>query len=114
MEVFQEARTLNQGKKPEHEFYDKARNRQVQLWAVKDLSFTEGYGRPVLVVHSHESWTEKKIVGGEKISQPKESDWWWMLVSRPSGFLRTIGGVKAGYQGCGRRRYMPPCAVNQE
>lgn len=79
MEVFQEARQLSQGKKPEHEFHDKARGRNVQLWAVKDLSFTQGYGRPVWVAHSHESWTEKKIVGGEKISRPKESDGWWML-----------------------------------
>jgi hypothetical protein len=31
------------------------------------------------VVHSHESWIEKKIVGGEKIRRPKSSDWWWVL-----------------------------------
>jgi hypothetical protein len=79
MEVFQEARQLSAGKKPEHEFHDEARDRNVQLWAVKDLNFTESYGRPVWVVHSHESWTEKKIVGGQKISRPKESDWWWLL-----------------------------------
>lgn len=79
MEVFQEARKLSEGNKPEHQFQDEARDRKVQLWAVKDLRFTEGYGRRVWVVHSHESWTERKIVGGQKISRPKESDWWWML-----------------------------------
>ena len=80
MEVFQEARQLSQGKKPDREFKDEARDRNVQLWAVKDLKLTEGYGQPVwVVVHSHESWTEKKIVGGKKISQPKQSDWWWVL-----------------------------------
>lgn len=86
MEVFQEARQLSQGRKPESEFHDAARNRKVQLWAVKDLRLTEGYGRPVWVVHSHESWTEKKIVGGQKISQPKESHWWWLLDEDLQGY----------------------------
>jgi len=79
MEVFEEARQLSKGKKPEQRFHDETRDRNVQLWAIKDLSFTQSYGRPVWVVHSEERWTEKKIVGGEKISQPNSSDWWWML-----------------------------------
>jgi len=79
MEVFQEARRLSEGKKPEATFEDETRGRQVQLWAVRDLTFTPSYGKPVWVVHSQEWWTEKKIVGGKKISQPNGSDWWWML-----------------------------------
>jgi hypothetical protein len=86
MDVFQEARQLSEGKKPECEFHDEARDRNVQLWAVKDLSFTQSYGSPVWVVHSHESWTEKKIVGGEKIRQPNCSDWWWMLDEDLKGY----------------------------
>ena len=79
MEVFGEARRLSEGKKPDQTFRDETRDREVQLWAVKDLTFTPSYGGPVWVVHSQERWTEKKIVGGEKISQPNGSDWWWML-----------------------------------
>ena len=86
MEVFAEARQLSEGKKPERAFCDETRDRNVQLWAVKDLSFTESYGRPVWVVHSEERWTEKKIVGGEKISQPNGSDWWWMLDEELEGY----------------------------
>lgn len=79
MEVFQEARLLSEGKEPDRAFEDETRGRNVQLWAVKDLSFTKSYGHPVWVVHSRERWTEKKIVGGKKIRQPNCSDWWWML-----------------------------------
>jgi len=61
MEVFEEARQLREGKKPDQTFRDKTRDRNVQLWAVKDLSFTQSYGRPVWVVYSEERWTEKKI-----------------------------------------------------
>jgi hypothetical protein len=78
MEVFQEARALSAGQEPALQFEDKTRERQVKLWEVKDLDFSEGYGRKVQVVHSEESWMEKKVVGGKRISQPQTSHWWWM------------------------------------
>ena len=86
MEVFDEARKLSAGKKPDQTFHDETRDRDVQLWAVKDLSFTQSYGRPVWVVHSEEKWTQNKIVGGEKISQPNCSNWWWMLDEDLKGY----------------------------
>lgn len=86
MEVFQEARQLSSGAKPERKFHDAARHREVELWAVKDLTFTQSYGAGVWVVHSHESWTENKIVGGQKIKQPNSSDWWWMLDEDLQGY----------------------------
>jgi len=86
MEVLQEARQLSRGTKPERKFHDAARHREVELWAVKDLTFTQSYGAGVWVVHSHESWTENKIVGGQKIKQPNSSDWWWMLAEDLQGY----------------------------
>jgi hypothetical protein len=81
MEVFQEARALSAGAKPTEQFYDETRERDVKLWEVHDLSFTESYGyaRPVSVVHSQEQWTETKVIGGKKVSQSRTSDWWWMV-----------------------------------
>ena len=79
MEVLQEARALTVGHAPWQDFYDEARQRDVKLWEVKDLNFSESYGRTVRVVHAHEAWTEQKVVGGKKISQPQTSDWWWMV-----------------------------------
>lgn len=86
MEVFQEARQLSQGQKPQRKFHDQTRDRDVQLWEVKDLSFTQDYGRAVWVVHSSEKWTDKKVVGGKKTSQPNSSDWWWMLCEKLKGY----------------------------
>ena len=86
MEVFQEARQLSAGQKPVEGFDDALRQRQVQLWDVKDLTFTESYGRAVWVVHSHETWTETKVVGGKKTHQPNTSDWWWMLCDKLKGY----------------------------
>jgi hypothetical protein len=78
MEVLQEARALSAGQKPDRQFYDKTRDRQVSLWEVRDLSLSQSYGRKVRVVHAQEQWVEKKVVGGKKTSQPRSSDWWWM------------------------------------
>ena len=80
MEVLQAARALSAARKPAREFYDEARDREVKLWDIKDLTFSKGYGygRKVRVVHSQEQWVENKVIGGTKVSQPRTSDWWWM------------------------------------
>ncbi len=88
MEVFQEARRLSAGQAPGQAFYDEVRQRNVNLWDVWDLNFSQtyGYGRPVGAVHSQERWTETKLVGGKKTRQPQLSDWWWMVSERLRGY----------------------------
>ena len=104
MEVFQEARALSTGREPTQEFYDAARKRQVKLWEVRDLNFSQtyGYGRPVGVVHSQERWTETKVVGGKKTSQPQTSDWGWMvsetLRGYPSQVVYAVGHRRWGIE----------------
>jgi hypothetical protein len=79
MEVFQEARALSAGQKPALEFEDKACRRQVKLWEVNDLNFSESYGGKVRVVRSEESWVENKVIGGKMTRTPQTSHWWWMV-----------------------------------
>jgi hypothetical protein len=86
MEVLQEARALSSGQKPAQEFADGARKRQVKLWEVKDLNFSESYGGKVRVVHSQEQWIEQQVVGGKKLSQPQTSHWWWMVSEGLQGY----------------------------
>jgi DDE family transposase len=101
MEVFQEARALSAKAAPTREFYDEVRKRRVKLWAVWDLNFskTYGYGRKVGAVHSQEQWTETKVIGGKRISQPQTSDWWWMVSETLQGYP-----VLVSYEG-GHRRW---------
>ena len=61
------------------EVFQEARDRQVKLWEVNDLNFSESYGGKVRVVRSEESWVEAKVVGGKKTRQPQNSHWWWMV-----------------------------------
>lgn len=86
LEAFQEAVSLSRGQKPDTQFHDDERARDVQLWEVKDLTFSQAYGRKVQVVHAREAWTETKIVGGRKQRQACASDWWWMAAEALGGY----------------------------
>jgi len=101
MEVFQEARALSAAAQPTEQFYDEGCERDVKLWAVNDLSFSESYGyeRKVSVVHSQEQWTETKVLGGKKVSQSRTSDWWWMESEKLRGYP-----ARVTYEG-GHRRW---------
>jgi hypothetical protein len=79
LDVFQEAQKLTQAGPPQLIFHDKERQRDVQLWEVSDLTFSEGYGKLVRVVRSEEHWIERKKEGARKIKTPRQSTWLWMV-----------------------------------
>ena len=101
MEVYQEALQLSQGQPPCAAFRDEQRDRQVQLWAVKDLHFSDGYtpNKKVGVVISDERWTERRVVGGRKTSKAQQSRWMWALCEGLCNYP-----AEATYQG-GHRRW---------
>jgi hypothetical protein len=86
MEVYQEARQLSRNQKPGASFYDEPRQRQVELWEVKDLEFSQQYGQKVRVVRSEERWTEKRIRGGRKENKPRCSQWVWGADAELDGY----------------------------
>ena len=101
MEVFQEAIQLSKGHQPLREFRDEQRERQVQLWQVKDLHFSDGYTqtKSVQVVLCHERWTERGVQGGKKCAQPQQSRWMWVASEDLCAYP-----VEVIYQG-GHRRW---------
>jgi len=104
LEVLREALALSQRQKPGQAFRDEHRKRQVQLWAVKDLHFSDGYakGKPVWVVGSEESWTQKQVEGGEKVANAQQSQWLWMasegLSSYPAWLVYQAGHRRWGIE----------------
>ena len=86
MEVFQEARQLSHGQKPDADFEDEERGRQGQWWEVKDLSFSKEYGQPVRVVRSEEKWTQTRQQGGRRQRQPRQSLWVWAASAELDGY----------------------------
>lgn len=90
MEVYQEAKQLSQGQKPDASFYDEQRKRHVQLWEVKDLEFSKQYGQPVRVVRSEERWIEKRVRRGRKEQKPRSSQWIWAACARLAGYAAEL------------------------
>lgn len=90
MQVYQEAGQLSQGQPPLLAFEDPSRNRQVRLWEVKDLAFSDGYGRLVRVVRSEEQWVEKRMRGGRKSSEPRQSLWVWAVSPGLDGYAPQV------------------------
>jgi len=77
MEAYQEAMQLSQIQGCSLTFDDPERGRQVQLWAVKDLKFSEEYGKPIYAVRSEERWTENRVRGGVKRKEAQQRQWLW-------------------------------------
>lgn len=83
-EIYQEATALIEGQAPhgfEHE------RRQVRLWEVNDLSFTETQG-PVRVVVAQETWRQAARIGGQPVLQDKQADWRWAVTEELSACTR--------------------------
>jgi hypothetical protein len=102
MEVYQEAITLSRGQKPVAAFQDQERERQVQLWRVADLRFSDGYDKSVCVVLSGEQWTESKVRGGKKCKKAQQSRWMWAaaeaLLAYPAKLIYQAGHRRWGIE----------------
>lgn len=73
-EIHQEATALIRGQDPRRLERDR---RTVDLWEVKDLSFTEVTGS-VRVVVAHETWRQAVRVGGRTVVEDKQAHWRWL------------------------------------
>ncbi len=102
MEVYEEAITLSRGQKPDAAFRDEQRERQVQLWRVQDLRFSDGYDKSVCVALSDEQWTESKVRGGKRCRKAQQSRWMWAaceaLLAYPVGLIYQAGHRRWGIE----------------
>jgi len=92
MEIYDEALRLSQGQKPGATFRDEHRDRQVQLWEVQHLRFSDGYtkDKSVIVVIAEERWTERRVVGGQKRAKPQQSRWIWVACEALAAYLAEV------------------------
>jgi hypothetical protein len=84
-ELYQEATALMKTQPPQRWQWQE---RQVDLWEIKDLAFTEVEGS-VRVVVAEESWSELKRVAGQKRVLAKRSSWRWLATKELDGYDAT-------------------------
>lgn len=76
-EVHQETLALTRGQKPTQQV--ERDGRQVEIWDLGSMRFTDSYTEPVRVVKVRERWTERQRVGHEWKRQAKEQNWIWVV-----------------------------------
>ena len=95
-EVHQETLALTRGQKPTQQV--ERDGRQVQIWDLASMRFTDTYTEPVRVVKVRERWTERQRVGQEWKRQQKEQNWIWVVAGDLDGFdgatIRDLGHLR--------------------
>jgi hypothetical protein len=86
-EIYREATALSREQKP-HVF--KQEERQVELWDVKDLPFTDEQIGSMRVVLAQETWEQKRRVGGKTVVQTEQSHWRWLANSKLDSYASKV------------------------
>lgn len=92
-EVYQEALALSRGQKPTQVV--EADGRQVEIWDVPSLRFSDSYTKPVRVVKVREQWTQRERIGQQWQQRQQEQNWMWVVAGNLDGYqaaaIRDIG-----------------------
>jgi len=95
-EVHQEALALTAGRQPAHQV--ERDGRQVEVWEVDSLRFSDSYPGPVRVVRVRERWRERHRTGRAWVHENKEQNWIWVVAGDLEGFdgvaIRDIGHLR--------------------
>jgi hypothetical protein len=83
-EAHQEALALTNGQKPTQVV--ERDGRQVEIWDVPSVRFTDSYAGPVRVVRVRERWTQRQRVGKQWQTEEKEQNWIWVVAGDLDGY----------------------------
>ena len=83
-EAHQEALALTRGQKPAQVV--ERDGRQVEIWDVSSVRFTDTYPGPVRVVRVREWWTQRQRVGQQWKTEQKEQNWIWVVAGDLDGY----------------------------
>jgi hypothetical protein len=82
-EIYQEASALSRAQEPQSWDWQ---GRQIKVWEVKDLPFTQKGAGLLRVVIAQEHWTQRQSGGSPKASVPKQCHWRWLADSQLDGY----------------------------
>ncbi len=95
-DAYQETLALTRKQKPTQVV--ERDSRQVEIWDVPSIRFTDAYPGPVRVVRAREKWAERKRVGKEWKTEEKEQNWIWVVAGAldayDSAAIRDMGHLR--------------------
>lgn len=98
-EIYQEALALTQGEPTQVVLRGQGpKQRQVEIWEVPALRFSDTYTDPVRVVRVRERWTERTRLGKAWQTVEKEQTWIWVVAGELDGYdgasIRDLGHLR--------------------
>jgi hypothetical protein len=98
-DIHQEALALTKGKPTQVvERGEQPHQRQVEIWDVPSLRFSDSYTDPVRGVRVRESWTERTRQGKEWKTQANQQSWIWIVAGELDGYdgaaIRDMGHLR--------------------
>jgi hypothetical protein len=64
--------------------------REVEIWDLRQMTFTDRYTEPVRVVRVRESWKQRERIGGEWSLKEKEENWIWIVAGGLEGYAGSV------------------------
>ena len=95
-DIYGEALALTRGQPPA-ETVARA-GRKVEIWDLREMTFTDHYTAPVRVVRVRESWKQRQRLGGQWVMKEKEENWIWIVAGELDGYggavIRDLGHLR--------------------
>jgi len=87
-DIYQEALALTNGRSPDETV--ERDGRQVEIWDLRQMTFTETYTEPVRVVRVRESWKQRERIGDQWVLKEKEQNWIWIVAGDLDGYAGSV------------------------
>lgn len=87
-DIYQEALALTQGQGPTQKV--ERDGRQVEIWDLPQMTFTDTYTKPVRVVRARETYTQRQRIGGQWVTEEKEQNWIWVVAGDLDGYVGSV------------------------
>lgn len=87
-DIYQEALALTKGHPPT-EVAARA-GRKVEIWDLREMTFTDTYTEPVRVVRVRETWQQRERIGGQWVIKEKEENWIWVVAGDLDGYAGSV------------------------
>ena len=95
-EIYGEALALTKGQRPAQTIG--RAGRKVEIWDLRQMTFTDTYTQPVRVVRVRESWKQRERIGGQWVTGEKEENWIWIVAGDLDGYggavIRDLGHLR--------------------
>lgn len=95
-DIYGEALVLTRGQPPTKT--TERAGRTVEIWDLRQMTFSDTYTEPVRVVRVRESWKQRERIGGEWIITEKEQNWIWIVAGGLDGYdgavIRDLGHLR--------------------